>query len=129
MWAQTAGETTGAAEGAGGGLVSEDLDRSDEGPNETEILAVRAKVSGKVQGVFYRASTLEKAQQLGLQGSVENLADGTVRLVAQGEREKVEALLRYAHHGSDAAKVSRVDVETIPIDPARVTFKIEATSD
>lgn len=101
-------------------------DARDEPNAPGEIIAVKAKISGTVQGVFYRASTLERAQQLGLQGSVENCADGTVRLVAQGEREKVEALLRYAHHGPDAAKVSRVDVQSIPVDDERVTFKIEA---
>ncbi len=76
-------------------------------------------------GRFFRASTLEQAQRLGLQGSVENRPDKSVALIAQGGREKVEALLRYVHHGSDAAKVSRVEVETIEVDAARVTFRVE----
>lgn len=72
---------------------------------------IEARIHGKVQGVFYRANTREKAQALGLSGWVENLPDGTVRLVAEGPRSELEELVEWTHEGSPAARVDEVDVE------------------
>jgi len=67
-------------------------------------------VRGKVQGVFFRASTKEEAMKLGLTGYVMNRPDGNVILEAEGETEKLEQLLDWCHHGPPLAKVSNVEV-------------------
>ena len=68
-------------------------------------------ILGKVQGVFYRASCLEVAQKLGLTGWVKNLADGSVEVLAQGEKEKIEKLIEWCKKGPDGAKVDEVKTE------------------
>ena len=69
-----------------------------------------AVVHGKVQGVWYRASTQQKATELGLVGWVRNQPDGTVRLVAEGPEVAVQALLDWCHVGPPHAVVSKVEV-------------------
>jgi acylphosphatase len=66
-------------------------------------------VSGKVQGVFFRAFITKKARELGLCGFVSNLSDGKVKIIAQGKRENLEKLLDYAKIGPPLAKVLKVD--------------------
>ena len=68
-------------------------------------------IRGRVQGVWYRASTRDEAVRLGLRGWVRNEPDGTVRAVAEGPRELCEALLRWCHEGPPLAQVSRIDAE------------------
>jgi len=72
---------------------------------------VHARIHGRVQGVFYRASTQREAVARGLSGWVRNRADGTVELVAEGPREACESLLDYCRQGPPAARVTAVDVE------------------
>ncbi|MEA3239086.1 MAG: acylphosphatase [Candidatus Bipolaricaulota bacterium] len=67
-------------------------------------------ISGYVQGVFYRASTQDKARTLGLSGWVCNLPDGRVEIVAQGSPHDVQELIMWAHTGPPRAQVSDVDV-------------------
>ena len=69
------------------------------------------QIQGKVQGVFFRASTREQARSRGLKGWVENVADGSVRAVLEGPREGVEEVVEWAHQGPKAARVESVDVE------------------
>ena len=68
-------------------------------------------ISGRVQGVFYRASCEEVAQSLGLKGWVCNLPTGQVEVLAQGEKEKIEKLISWCKKGPPSAKVSDVKVE------------------
>jgi acylphosphatase len=68
----------------------------------------RFLVSGRVQGVFYRAATQATARRLGLHGWVRNLRDGRVELVACGEAEKLEELERWLWQGPPHASVSEV---------------------
>ncbi len=70
----------------------------------------RARVTGVVQGVWYRQSTADEARRLGLSGTVRNLPDGAVEVVAEGRREAVEALLAWCSRGPPAARVEAVDV-------------------
>lgn len=62
-------------------------------------------VSGRVQGVFFRAWTREQAEELGLDGWVRNRPDGTVEVVAHGDAELVERLEGRLHEGPPAARV------------------------
>ena len=71
---------------------------------------VHAIIHGRVQGVFFRASTQEKAIELGLTGWVRNIADGKVELLAEGEKEKLEKLIDWCRIGPKHAQVT--DVET-----------------
>jgi acylphosphatase len=71
----------------------------------------RIRVVGMVQGVFFRQSTAEEAGHLGLAGSVRNLADGSVEVVAEGSRDRVEALVAWCRRGPPAARVEVVQVE------------------
>ena len=74
-------------------------------------VAKRCLVSGKVQGVFYRASTAERARALGVTGYAKNLADGRVEVLACGEEAKVKELVDWLWKGPPAAKVQGVDVQ------------------
>ena len=68
-------------------------------------------VSGKVQGVFYRASTKKKALKLGLNGFVKNKVDGSVYIEAEGNEEDLRHLVDWCNYGPDNAIVSEVVVE------------------
>lgn len=68
-------------------------------------------VSGRVQGVFFRAATHETAQQLGVNGWVRNLPDGRVEAVFEGPQDAVEAMINWCHKGSSGAQVIDVEVE------------------
>jgi acylphosphatase len=68
-------------------------------------------VSGRVQGVYYRASTASQARRLGVTGYARNLADGRVEVLACGEPEAVDALCAWLWKGPPAARVSDVRVE------------------
>jgi len=65
-------------------------------------------VTGRVQGVFYRQSTLQEAQRLGLRGWVANLPDGSVEIEAEGEEGAVADLVAWAKVGPPAAHVDHV---------------------
>lgn len=68
----------------------------------------RFLVSGRVQGVCFRASTREQALALGLRGVARNLADGRVEVIACGDRQALDALEHWLHRGPPAAQVERV---------------------
>ncbi len=68
-------------------------------------------VSGMVQGVGYRFSTLDTANHLGISGWVRNLPDGRVEAVFEGKRDVVEQMIRWCHGGPPAAVVKDVAVE------------------
>jgi acylphosphatase len=74
---------------------------------------VRAIVTGRVQGVAYRASTVFEARTLGVTGWVRNRPDGSVELEAQGDDDGVAALLAWCAHGPPAARVTRVSTDDI----------------
>ncbi|HEX4480986.1 MAG TPA: acylphosphatase [Rudaea sp.] len=65
-------------------------------------------VSGKVQGVFFRAAAREQAQRLDISGYAKNLDDGTVEVIACGDAANLEALERWLEKGPSAARVDRV---------------------
>jgi len=67
-------------------------------------------ISGRVQGVLFRKELTNRARHLGVVGWVRNLRDGRVEAIAEGERSKVEELLRFSRIGPPGAKVVNVDV-------------------
>ena len=67
-------------------------------------------VSGKVQGVFFRSSTEEKAQEIGVTGWVRNLADGRVEAVFEGDQEKVKEMVHWCTKGPQYAEVDNVEI-------------------
>ncbi|MEZ4470872.1 MAG: acylphosphatase [bacterium] len=78
------------------------------------------QVSGRVQGVFFRASTREQAASLGLVGYVRNEPDGTVRVVAEGSQAAVDALRRWVVAGGPPS--ARVDHCAVSEAPASGEF-------
>jgi acylphosphatase len=74
---------------------------------------VKAIVTGRVQGVAYRASTCAEARRLGLVGWVKNRSDGGVELEAEGPDDTIAALLAWCEQGPPAARVERVAVEEL----------------
>ena len=74
-------------------------------------IARRLRVFGQVQGVFYRAWTMQQAQMLGVKGWVRNRRDGSVEIEAHGDDKAVEALIERCRHGPSRAMVERVNVE------------------
>lgn len=67
-------------------------------------------ISGKVQGVFFRATSKAVADQLGIKGTVRNLPDGKVFIEAEGDDFSLELFLEFCHKGSDRSVVEEVDV-------------------
>ena len=79
----------------------------------------RVVVSGRVQGVFFRASCAERARALGLSGWVRNDAAGRVEAVFEGPEEAVAAMIRWCHGGPTHAQVETVEVsEEVPAGEA-----------
>ncbi len=67
-------------------------------------------ISGRVQGVFFRANTWKQARSLGMTGWVRNLPDGRVETVFEGEERAAQAMLEWCREGTPPARVSRADV-------------------
>jgi acylphosphatase len=74
---------------------------------------IRAIVSGRVQGVSYRATTCTEARRLGIVGWVKNRDDGSVEIEAEGPDDLVTALVAWCHEGPPGARVARVEVEDL----------------
>ena len=72
-------------------------------------------VTGKVQGVFFRQGTKEKANALGIQGTVSNEPDETVRIIATGLREQIDELVKWCYDGPPRAKVIKMTVSELPL--------------
>jgi acylphosphatase len=76
-----------------------------------DLAAVHAIVQGRVQGVYFRAFAARRATELGLTGYARNLADGTVEVWAEGEREQLKRLIGHLESGPPAARVQKVVTE------------------
>jgi acylphosphatase len=79
-----------------------------------EKAQVRLQIRGRVQGVYFRASTVQQAQELGLTGWVMNCDDGSVAAVVEGSRERLEKMISWCWKGPAGARVTHVDVEWSP---------------
>ena len=79
------------------------------------LQTIAITIHGKVQGVFYRQSTCEKARELGITGYVENKPDDTVFIKATGTPGQLDALIRWCHQGPPRANVKAVETATAPL--------------
>ncbi|MCA9730153.1 MAG: acylphosphatase [Candidatus Eisenbacteria bacterium] len=85
---------------------------------------LRAIVTGRVQGVYFRGSTEERARALDLAGWVRNLPDGSVEVRAEGTESALEELLTFLHEGPPAARVTAVRSERLEDAPLSRPFSI-----
>ena len=90
------------------------------------MICRRSFVSGRVQGVFYRATCVRKARELMLTGFARNLPDGRVEVLACGEDAAVDEFVAWLWEGSPASKVT--DVVSELVDPAAVQRTVSFTS-
>jgi len=88
------------------------------------MIRTRLVVRGRVQGVGFRYSAIERARLLGLAGWARNLPDGTVEIVAEGSAESIRLLIEWAQHGPPGARVSRVDTGAAPTDHLAGEFRM-----
>ena len=83
------------------------------------IKALEITVRGKVQGVYYRASTQKKALEIGLVGYVMNMPDGTVFLIAQGEESALNHLKEWCQKGPVMAKILSITSKEVEVSELR----------
>ena len=81
-------------------------------------------VHGRVQGVWFRAGTKEKAEELGLTGWVMNRPNGSVEIHAQGEKSQLENFIAWCRQGTPAAKVTSLDIDRSLIQQEFISFDI-----
>ena len=86
--------------------------------------AIRARASGRVQGVGYRYSARIKARGLGVTGWIENAADGSVVAFAQGDDAAVDWFEEWLRHGPPGGRVEDFEVESVEPDPQVTSFEV-----
>ncbi|MFP3908690.1 MAG: acylphosphatase [Archaeoglobaceae archaeon] len=74
------------------------------------ISRIHVYISGRVQGVFFRDSTREKARELGVNGWVRNMRDGRVEGVFEGDEDKLNKMVEWCHEGPRSARVDKVEI-------------------
>lgn len=79
------------------------------------LKTISIRVSGKVQGVFYRQTCKEIAREIGVTGSVRNLPDETVEIIATGSEDQLSQLLDWSKHGPPAAAVENIKVKDLQL--------------
>ncbi|AEM57372.1 acylphosphatase [Haloarcula hispanica N601] len=92
-------------------MEGDSITESTSKPSDMARTRAHVFVSGRVQGVYYRATTRERAQDQGVDGWVRNLDDGRVEAVFEGPEDDVEAMVEFCHEGSERANVTDVEVE------------------
>lgn len=85
---------------------------------------VRCIISGRVQGVFFRASTKDHAEELDITGSARNLPQNQVEVIATGDSANIDRLIEWLHKGPAGAEVTSVSIDEIE-EPRKLSdFKI-----
>jgi acylphosphatase len=87
--------------------------------------AIKATVTGRVQGVGYRTFTHQKATQMGLKGYIRNLGGNEVEVVAEGKRDSLEELVELLKTGPTRAEIEEVDWDWIECDDDYIRFAIK----
>ena len=77
------------------------------------IICKRCRIEGQVQGVFYRATTQQQANKYNLTGYARNLPDGSVEVLACGEKQAVDALCEWLWQGPTHARVDNVECDEV----------------
>jgi acylphosphatase len=88
---------------------------------------IHLRITGRVQGVCYRAYAADKAQALGLTGTVRNRTDGTVELVAEGDEQELATLLDWCWQGSPFAQVAAIDARWSDATGEHTAFRVGPT--
>ncbi len=86
--------------------------------------ALQVRVSGRVQGVWFRASTVQEAIRLGVSGWVKNCPDGSVEVFMQGSGDAVNKLHQWCRNGPPGARVTDVSSQKADPDPVISNFSI-----
>jgi acylphosphatase len=84
-------------------------------PFRGQGFTISITISGKVQGVYFRQSTKEKAKELGLTGQVKNLPDGSVHITATGTKEQLDKLEAWCRKGPSRAVVDNIIIKKLPL--------------
>lgn len=79
------------------------------------LLSISITISGKVQGVFYRQSSKQKALELHISGEVRNMPDGRVAIKATGTKEQLDEFVHWCRQGPPAAVVTGVEIKELPL--------------
>jgi len=85
---------------------------------------VQVLVSGRVQGVYFRMFTQNKAKQFGVKGHARNLPDGRVEIIAEADNGSIEKLIQWCHKGPVTARVDDVEINELEADGVLTTFEI-----
>jgi len=93
-------------------------------PGNHSTILRRCHVAGRVQGVYFRASTRQRATELGVTGHARNLADGRVEVLACGSPSAVEQLCEWLWEGPPTARVTEVTVEEVSLDEVGVPPRV-----
>lgn len=91
---------------------------------QASIKQALLKISGHVQGVFYRTHAQEEAKKLNLAGYIKNLPDGKVEALLQGPESQINTFIEWAKEGSPGAKVDKVDIKWQNIGKEFPSFQI-----
>ncbi len=96
-------------------------------PETAEVKSVQVRIRGRVQGVWYRAWTVDQASRRGLAGWVRNRADGSVEALFSGAADSVDEMLALCRQGPRSARVEAVDETPVgpPVVPGFVTLPTE----
>ena len=92
---------------------------------ETELKALRASVTGRVQGVGFRYSTVNQARKLGLTGYARNMVDGSVEVMAEGPADKLTKLVKWLKQGPPMSHVTGVNVQDMTYSGCYRGFGVE----
>lgn len=85
----------------------------------------RMQLWGRVQGVFFRDVATRRGRKLGLAGYAQNLPDGSLEIVAEGQKAKVDALFEWAKRGPFLARVDRFEFDEVQIEEPVEGFEIK----
>jgi len=85
---------------------------------------VKILVSGRVQGVYFRMFTQNKAKHLGIKGCARNLQDGRVEIIAEADHGSIEKLIKWCHKGPVTARVDHLEIAELESDEVLTSFEI-----
>jgi len=85
---------------------------------------VKVLVSGRVQGVYFRMFTQNKAKQLEIKGYARNLPDGRVEIIAEADNNSIEKFIQWCHKGPVTARVDHAEITELESDEVFTSFEI-----